>query len=80
MYLDERGCNSLKVRDKMSLDHLLDESFSKIYENIEQLSFMAEKQKDITYVTYLKYQQVKKDLVEELKALEFLYKGSFPRG
>lgn len=70
---------SLKVKERVSINHLLDESFHKIYQNIEHLSSMAEKQKDITYASYLKYQQVKKDLVEELKALEFLYKGSIPK-
>ncbi len=58
------------------MSYLLDESFHKIYDHIEQLSLMAEKQKDITYATYTKYQTIRKDLMEELKALEFLYKGS----
>ena len=65
----------MNEKDNIRIEHLLDASFNKIYSNIEQLFSIDEKNMD--YKTYLNVRRVKIELLEELKALEFLYKGSF---
>jgi len=67
------------LKKEINIYHLLDDSFGKIYKNIDQLLELKKNQKGNNYENYLRYEKLKKELVEELKALEFFYKGSILR-
>lgn len=55
---------------------LIQQNFARIYESIDRMCSIYEESSSYDYQTVQEYQQLRKRLIEDVKALEFFVLGS----
>ncbi len=65
--------------DQTNFEDLIEGSFDNVVENIDELCEMIETHIPYTYQTTKQYLSIRNKLIENVKALEFYYKGTMKK-
>lgn len=58
---------------------IIDNCFKRISKDLQEMVRMMEQKMEFTYESYLEYDKMKNELLEDLQALEFYIKGMAKR-